>query len=160
MPPGPKHEKPVVSLASVVAALDMQSDEVCSYLDLNSGEIVTFNQEEADIAERGDWESAPQWMKESLPKVKRALAQDGMLGLPDRIHIDEWRMMQEFAEEEAQCKCRAELVSASHGPQAFRRFRDAVYRLGIDKEWFAYREAGYERVAREWLEDNEITYKP
>lgn len=150
---------PVVSLAEVVDALDLQSDELRSYLDPDSGEIITFNDEEAEMAQSGEWDAAPDWMKESLPKIKRALENERMLELPDRIHIDEWHMMQDFADEEAQCECRAALLSASHGPGAFKRFKDAVYRLGIEQAWFEYRERAYEQVARAWLEENGIAYR-
>ena len=92
---------PVVSLEAVIEALDMQSDEVRSYLDPESGEILTFNEEEARIAKGDNWASAPDWMKAELPKIKRALEDDRLLELPDRVRIDEWRMMQDFAEEEA-----------------------------------------------------------
>ena len=88
----------VISLRDVVEALDLQSDELSSYLDPNSGEIITFNEEQAGIAERGDWGNAPDWMRELLPKIKRALEDGRMLPLPDRAHIDEWRMMQDFAD--------------------------------------------------------------
>ena len=84
----------VVSLSAVVEALDLQGDELCSCLDPDTGEIVTFSDEEASIAESDDWDDAPEWMRESLPKVKRALEDDRMLELPDRFDIDEWRMMQ------------------------------------------------------------------
>ena len=89
---------PIVSLRDVVEALDLESDELHSCLDPETGEIVTFNDEEARIAESGEWETAPEWMQEYLPKVKRALEDDRMLELPDRVHIDEWRMMQDFAD--------------------------------------------------------------
>ena len=151
---------PVVSLTDIVEALDLQSDELHSYLDPESGEIITFNEEEARIAKGDDWASAPDWMKAELPKIKRALEDDRLLELPDRVHIDEWRMMQDFAEEEAQCHCRAELLSASHGPGAFRHFKDAVRRLGVEQAWYRHREAAYQRVAREWLEENNIPYTP
>ena len=150
----------VVSLAEVVEALDLQSDELNSYLDPESGEIITFNAEQAQVAESDDWSSAPEWMKEFLPKIRRALEDDRVLELPDRFDIDEWRMMQDFAEEEAQCNCRAELVSASHGPEAFRRFKDAIRRVGVEQEWYRFREAAYRRIAQEWLEENNIPYRP
>jgi len=51
-----------VSLRDVVEALDLQSDELQSYLDPDTGEIVTFGQEEAMVAELDDWEAAPDWM--------------------------------------------------------------------------------------------------
>jgi len=150
---------PVVSLRAVVEALDLQSDELQSYLDPDTGEIVTFSDEEAGIAENDDWDEAPDWMKEFLPKVKRALQDDRMLELPDRVHIDEWRMMQDFALEDEQCRCRAELTSTVHGEGAFRRFRDAIRHLGLEDAWYRYRETAFEQVARDWLEENKISYK-
>jgi len=148
-----------VSLRDVVEALDLQSDELHSCLDPDTGEIITFNGEEIGIVQRGNWETAPAWMQEQLPKIKRALEDDRMLNLPDRAHIDEWRMMQTFALQEEQCRCRSELESAVHGTGAFRSFRDAIRQFGLEEKWFRYREAEYERVAREWLEENKIPYQ-
>jgi len=147
-----------VSLRNIVEALDLQSDELHSCLDPETGEIITFNDEEMDVAESDNWDDAPDWMKPELPKIKRALEDDRILELPDRAHIDEWRMMQDFAREEEQCPCRSELESAVHGAGAFRRFRDAIRRLGLEDKWQRYREAEYERVAKEWLEENKIPY--
>jgi hypothetical protein len=149
----------VVSLRDVVEALDLQSDELSSYLDPDTGEIITFNREEASLAVRGELERFPEWMKEMLPKIKRALEDDRILELPDRVHIDEWRMMQDFALEQEQCKCRQELESAVHGAGAFRRFKDAIRRFELEQAWFRYREAEYERVAKQWLEENGIAYR-
>ena len=149
----------IVSLADVIEALDLQSDEVRSFLDQDSSEIVTFNEEQAHLAERGEWDKAPEWMRKSLPKIKRALEDDRMLELPDRAHIDEWRMMQEFSEQDEHCGCRQELASAVHGTGAFRHFKDAIRRLGLEDSWYRYREAAYAKVAREWLEENKIPYR-
>ena len=150
---------PVVSLRDVVEALDLQSDELHSCLDPDTGEIITFNDEEAHIAESGDWKDAPVWMRESLPKIKRALEDDRMLELPDRVHIDEWRMMQDFAAEQDECKCRPELQSVAHGAGAFRRFKNAIQRLGLEDAWYRYRETAFEQVAKGWLEENKIPYR-
>ena len=149
----------VVSLRDVVEALDLESDELHSCLDPDTGEIVTFNEEQARIAESGEWDTAPAWMQDYLPKVKRALEDDRMLELPDRAHIDEWRMMQDFAEEQEQCQCRPELLSAIHGSGAFRHFKNAIQRLGLEDSWYRYRQAAFEKVAREWLEENKISYR-
>jgi len=149
----------VVSLRDVVEALDLQSDELSSYLDPDSGEIITFNEEEASIAERGDWAQAPDWMREYLPKIKRALNDDRILALPDRAHIDEWRMMQDFADERVVCNIRAQLLDAVHGNGAFRHFRRTIERLGIEDQWYRYRSEAMERVARQWLEENKLRYR-
>lgn len=150
---------PVVSLRDVVEALDLQSDELQSCMDPDTGEIVTFNLEEAHIAQGGRWEDAPDWMREILPKVKRALEDDRMLALPDRVHIDEWRIMQDFAEKQEECRCRPELLSAIHGAGAFRQFKTAIQQMGLEDSWFRYREAAFEQVAKEWLKENKIPYR-
>jgi len=149
----------VISLRDIIEALDLQSDELSSYLDPDSGEIITFNEEEAGIAERGDWENAPDWMREYLPKIKRALTDERILPLPDRVHIDEWRMMQDFAEERDNCSACAELQGAIHGPGAFRLFRRAIERLGLEDRWHQYRNEAMEHVARRWLEENKLKYR-
>lgn len=149
----------VISLREVVEALDLQSDELSSYLDPDSGEIITFNEEEAGIAVRGNWERAPDWMREFLPQVKRALEDDRILALPDRVHIDEWRMMQDFADQQDDCHCRVALSDAVHGSGAFRHFRRAIAQLGMEEQWRRYRDKALEGVARDWLEENGLRYR-
>ncbi len=149
----------VILLRDVVEALDLQSDELTSYLDPDTGEILTFNQEEASIASGDRWDHAPEWMRESLPKIRRALEDDRMLELPDRVHIDEWRMMQDFAEAQQACECRAELQDAVHGAGAFRLFRRTIQRFGLEESWYAFRNQCMERVARQWLEENNLKYR-
>jgi Uncharacterised protein family (UPF0158) len=148
-----------VSLRDIVEALDLQSDELHSCLDPDTGEIITFNDEEIRIAQRGNWENEPAWMREQLPKIKRALEDDRILELPDCAHIDEWRMMQDFVEQQEQCRCRPELLSAIHGSGAFRHFKNAIQRLGLEDSWYRYREAAFEQVAKAWLEENKIPYR-
>jgi hypothetical protein len=148
-----------VSLSEVVDALDLQSDELSSYLDPETGEIITFNVEEANLATSGDWDRAPEWMRETLPKIKRALEDDRVLELPDRVHIDEWRMMQDFAAAQPECQCQQALSSAAQGAGAFRRFKDAIGRFDLEEAWHRYRQSAYERVAKDWLDANNIPYR-
>jgi isopentenyl phosphate kinase len=50
-------------------------------------------------------------------------------------------------------------LSAVHGAGAFRHFKNAIQRLGLENSWFQYREAAVERVAKEWLDENKIPYR-
>ena len=47
---------------------------------------------------------------------------------------------------------------ASVGSCAFRMFKDAVRRLGIEQAWFDFREAAFEDIAKDWLEAHGIPY--
>jgi hypothetical protein len=54
---------------------------------------------------------------------------------------------------------RDQLNHAMHGKGAFRRFKDTVIDLGIDQDWYAWRDAAYRKLAIEWCEDNNVKYK-
>lgn len=49
------------------------------------------------------------------------------------------------------------LEQAIRGKGAFRRFKDRLFDLGIEKKWYQYRDACYEKIAREWCEKYGIT---
>ena len=66
-----------------------------------------------------------------------------------RRDIDEYGMMADFADRHHP----SELHSAISGRGAFRRFKDAVRRMGLEQEWYQFRDAEYKRVAQEWCED-------
>ena len=39
---------------------------------------------------------------------------------------------------------------------AFRRFKDKLYDLNLEKQWYQYREEAYEKIARQWSERHKI----
>ena len=49
------------------------------------------------------------------------------------------------------------LEHAIRGKGAFRRFKDRLFDLGMEQNWYKYRDACYEKIAREWCEKYEIT---
>ena len=50
------------------------------------------------------------------------------------------------------------LARAIRGKGAFRRFKDTVYDLGIDQQWYDFQAAAYKRKAARWCEENGIEY--
>ena len=150
----------VVSLEDVVDAMDLPNNEWTSYLKPNTGEIVTVTDEERDLAEDEDLDESdlPEWQRESLPKVRQALESEEFLPLPDKFEIHEWAMMERFSNGQAG-ETREELLDAIHGAGAFRSFRNAIQRLGIEQEWFRFRQAAFEQIAKDWLEAHNISYR-
>ncbi len=51
-----------------------------------------------------------------------------------------------------------ELLTRIQGSGAFRRFKEAIYRNGIQDAWFRYRQEELETIAINWLHANEIEY--
>ena len=85
---------------------------------------------------------------------------DRFIPLPNQREINEYGMMEEFVSNVRNDSQRAALEIAISGRGAFRRFKDTIIRLGLEKKWYAFRDKEYLRVAREWCEENKIEYEP
>ena len=143
-----------VRLKDLLEAMDFQSDEMKAYLHRPTGRVITVSDEAIRAAEHGD----PGFLEPlELADARGILARtEDYLPLPDRFEIDEYRMMERFAAGMADQRARDEVPSVLHGPGAFRRFKDSVRRLGLADEWYAYRDRGYEEVARAWCQEHGI----
>ncbi len=153
-----------VRLQDILDALEWQQDECHAFLELATGHIVVINEDDQFAVEQDD-SKLPEWQRESESlALARRMAEngggvpDGYVALPDRFDIDEYRMMERFSWSRADDEERDELSRAIQGSGAFRRFRDTVHRLGIEKEWYGAREEGYREVAIEWCEEHGIPY--
>ena len=149
----------VISLREVVEAMEALSDDWVSYLDPDSGEIITVTEEERRLAEDKSLDDIPEWQREVLPKIRAVLESDRFLELPDRFDIHEWSIMEGFARGQDNDRIRRELLDAIHGAGAFRMFRGLTRRFGIEQNWYQFREETLAEIAREWLEEHKLPYK-
>lgn len=76
--------------------------------------------------------------------------------MPRQYDINDYRIMEEFIHELPEGRSQDILDSAIRGRGAFRRFEDKLYDLGLEQEWYRYRDEAYERIAREWCEQYKI----
>lgn len=81
---------------------------------------------------------------------------DEYIALPGKYEIDEYSMMEEFIDSLPEGRKQDELYDAIRGRGAFRRFKDEVNELGLEKKWYKYRDDAYEELAIEWCEENGI----
>jgi hypothetical protein len=56
--------------------------------------------------------------------------------------------MERFSNSQVRATSRDELLDAIHGAGAFRRFRSAIRRLGIEDDWFRFRQSEFEEIER------------
>ena len=84
---------------------------------------------------------------------------DDYISLPDQYDIHEYKMMADFVDTIKDERFQNQLYAALHGKGVFRRFKDTVYRFGIEKDWFKYRDEQYRRIAIEWCEKHNIEYQ-
>jgi hypothetical protein len=155
-----------VLLKDIVDELEMLSDEHSSYLDLESGEVVSVSGEDLRAAERDDDEEGerddrhiPEWQVQARQDAKRILSSKQFLPLPSKFDVHEWSIMEAFANSAESPKLRQELLNSIHGSGAFRMFKHAVHRQGIEKKWYAFRTNALEEIARDWCEEHNIKWK-
>jgi len=151
--------KVVVSVQDVVNEMDLVSDEHAAYLNRQTGELVTLSDEELSAAEDDDDPNDyPEWQREMIAKAKEIIASDDYLPLPSKYDIHEYHIIEEFCmsiDDDAICE---ELLEKIRGRGAFRRFKDAIEMHGIQETWHRFRQEELEKIAIEWLDENEIPY--
>ncbi|HYY72966.1 MAG TPA: hypothetical protein VE778_05180, partial [Candidatus Bathyarchaeia archaeon] len=140
-------------------AMETTSEDCVSYLDPETGEIITVTEEERHLVEEESLENVPEWQREMMPKIRAALESDRFLELPGRFDIHEWSIMDEFSRAQGSESIRQELADAIHGAGAFRIFRIAIRRLGLEKSWYQFRDEALAEIARNWLEEHKLSYK-
>ena len=151
----------VVSLKDVVDAMDLPNGEWTSYLNPKTGDIVTVTDQDRHLIEDEDLDEGdlPEWQRERLRDLRAALESGDFLMLPNKFEIHEWAIMERFSTGQARAGRRDELLDAIHGAGAFRSFRSAIRRLGIEDDWFPFRQTAFEDIAKDWLEAHNIVFR-
>ena len=148
-----------VSLRQVVDELEALPEDSTAYLNRETGELYTLGDEAARLVEDGvDADDLLEWLSDEVPKTREILESDDWLCLPTRFGIHEWAIMDEFAREADDADVGCELLNAIRGTGAFRAFKDAIYRRGLQESWYRYRASAIARVATDWLDEQGIAY--
>jgi hypothetical protein len=150
-----------VRLSAIMEVIEISSEEFSSYLNRITGHVITLPEEEISAAEEGDdLDDYPEWQRESILMASDFLKnKKDYLGLPTKDDLDEYRLMEKFSLSLEDPKTSEILYCAIKGRGAFRRFKDALHRLNLTAEWYAYREAPVRQVAIDWCELNEINWQ-
>jgi hypothetical protein len=149
-----------VRLSDIVDALEMQSDELSSFLELDTGRVETISDDLVrDAEECGDSQEPdlPDWQDEEWEIARRIVSSDRFLKLPTKFEVHEWEIMREFADSLESGKIREDLLHALHGSGAFRHFKDAIRRQGVESAWFAFRTEALRQIAVDWCEENGVS---
>jgi len=149
-----------VNLSEIIDAMSLHSDEGSSYFNKEIGELVFITDEELRAAEEGhSLENYPEWQRELIETAQDFINDDTKyIPLPSRFDIDEYNIMEQFCLSLEDLRIFEDLYSAIKGPGAFRRFKDRIYRLGVEEDWFKYREEAFKEIAIDWCERKGIEY--
>lgn len=130
-----------VKLQEVLEALEGAGMDVNYYYDTKNQEILMI----FDGMVNG--ENNPELIEE----IEDGFIED-YIPLPGQYDIYEYRMMEDFIYELPGGSAQDALEAAIRGKGAFRRFKDRLYDFNLQEQWYKYRDACYERVARDWCE--------
>ena len=131
-----------MKLSDVLFAIEMTDDNCKGFYDL--------------VTKRIEWLDEFGMTREEYESAADTLDEHGFKRLPDLRDINEYHMMENFADQHES----ADLNRAIRGRGAFRRFRSTVRRIGLEQVWFQFRDAEYKRIAKEWCEDCGIELEP
>ena len=130
-----------VNLSDIIEAIEFTDDMTHSFLDKVTGKIVTVNEFGMTSKEQ--------------EAVYDMLDEHGFYRLPDQYELNGYNTMEKFIETlPSPARDRLEIAISDRG--AFRRFKDEIRRLGVEKAWYQYEADENRRKAIEWCEDNEI----
>ena len=149
-----------VTLNEVVEALESAMEEHAHYLDKRTGEIILLTSEDLQAAEENDFISEyPDWQRESILKAREVLKEsEAFAQLPDQFDVHEYKIMENFCLTLEDRQVGQDLLRRIKGSGAFRRFKNAINSMGIENAWYEFKRGELERIAIEWLEENEIPY--
>jgi hypothetical protein len=132
-----------VKLNDVLEALDFVNDETQYYYNMKTEQIVMLMDgmnDEEDAALRED-------IDENY---------EDYIVLPGKYEINEYAMMENFIDELNEEDRQERLYSAIRSKGAFRRFKDSLFDLGLEKNWYQFRDDAYLKIATKWCEKNNI----
>ena len=146
-------------LSDIIDGIDFQFDETNSFLNTKTGEVVSVSHDDFLAAEDDKvitlW---PEWQRDNILIAKEILEEDYFIRLPSKFDINEYSMMEDFSLSLTNERMSNKLLNAIRGKGAFRRFKDEVYRLGIEDDWFKYRDNAFKEFVIEWCKDNEVEF--
>ena len=159
------NEKPV-KIKDVVDCLEEISDEIIQLYNTETGEFTSFTQEEfVNLDENGlekVLEECPEWEKESYIELNDYFTTQNdnkYVHLPTKFEINDAQIIRDFIYELENKEIAEQLQSCINQKGMFRKFKDKLYELGIEKQYYQYREECLKEIAIGWCVDNCLKYE-
>jgi hypothetical protein len=149
-----------VNIDDVIEGMEMQFDDSSHLLNIKTGEVI-FIQDEflRDAEDEEPFDHLPDWQQEQMILANDILDHDeNYVDLPSKFDIHEYNMMEEFCISVKDPKSRDILLRAIRGKGAFRRFKDKIPDVGLQQDWYDYRDKCYRQIAIDFCEENNLEY--
>ncbi|MDQ0257732.1 hypothetical protein J2S74_005194 [Evansella vedderi] len=149
-----------VKIEDIIEEMELQFEESHALLNIQTGDIVVVTSEELRAAEEEEpLDDLPDWERENrLVAIDVVENFDHYIELPTEDEINEYGIMADFCLTVTNPYEQEILLKTIKGKGAFRRFKDKIYELGLDNQWYAYRDEALKCIAVEWCRDNKINF--
>ena len=150
-----------VKLSEIAEAIDFDSEESLSLLNIKTGKVCSFQKEYLSVAEdEEDLSDFVDWEQEEILRAKKYLKKpNDYIGLPSKFDLNEYSIMENFIIEVPSEKQKEVLFNAIKGKGAFAKFRKGVEQFNLLEKWNEYDNNALTEFAKNWCRENEIEYE-
>lgn len=150
-----------VKIEAILEGMELQMEENIAFVHKGTGEVIFVLKDHIRDADDGKpiEELSLEWQQEELKQAYDVVDhEDRYAALPTEFEIDEYSMIEEFCFSVTDSKSKETLLRSIRGKGAFRRFKDKVFDLDLEQDWFDYRDECYKQMAIEFCENNGFNY--
>ncbi|QGQ93865.1 hypothetical protein EHS13_02560 [Paenibacillus psychroresistens] len=150
-------KKVLVKLNDLIGEIEIQIDETFTYINTQTGEIITLSREEMRAAEdEGPLENYPDWQRENIEKAIQIIEDENEVYLDFTLRngFHEYEIIEEFIGTISDTEVRKELFGVIQGRGAFRRFKDGIREHEVETQWYEFKEKKLRELVIEWCEEN------
>ena len=135
-----------VPLQVVIDAVESADNEWNQFLDIVTMEAVSVPESLFIDNFGGEYQELSDMIEEEF--------NSRFFRLPSPYDIHEYSIMERFIWSLPEGAIQDRLENAIRGRGAFRRFKDSIYRLDMEQEWYDFRANAYREIAIEWCKDH------
>ena len=143
-----------ISLQDIVHEMAEIGDNHHAFLDRETGEITTMNDQQRAVVEDGlGDEPIEDWQL----RFRNGLKSGAILELPGKFEHKEYSIVEAFCRTIREKKQRDKLLKSIRGKQAFRDFNRRIEKFGLTERWKGFRNRAFEQLAIAWLQEHNLT---
>ena len=149
-----------VKLQLIIEELEIQFDESRTFLNVETGEIISVTSEELRAAEDDEpFDHLPEWQQEDRKVANDVIENfEDYIELPTKYDVNEYEIMEDFCLSISEQGKRNTLLKVIKGKGAFRRFKEKIIEFDIEQQWYSFRNDRFKEIAIEWCQENNINY--
>ena len=103
-------------------------------------------------------EDYAEWEQDAIKQAEEILFSEDFIALPSKFDIHEYKIMEKFCLSLDDEELKNTMYHSIKGKGAFGRFKNNIFRYGIEEKWYEYRREAFREIAIDWCEQNQLSY--